>query len=377
MTLTDQLDRLATFEPAPYPVVSLYLSTTPGQTGKDEFHRFVKKEFAARSRTWPAGSPERESLDADFARINSYLEAELKPSANGVAIFACSAGDLFEAVQMDAPIAQHWLSIGDRPHLYPLARVASQHPRYAAVVADTNSARILLVALGAVVDSQEITGVKTRRTSQGGWSQARYQRHVENFHQQHAREVVERLERILQHEQIEHVLLAGDEVILPLLREQMPKHLQERIVDHLRLDTKAPITAVLGAAVESLKRVNERGDREKVEAAVDAYRANGLATVGPDGTLAALENGQVDELLLTATLGGLQKIRSRRAEGADDTGIETEASGEAAGADPEQVKLADDLVTKARQTGARVTFIEDPSLLDAHGGVAALLRYRI
>jgi peptide subunit release factor 1 (eRF1) len=34
------------------------------------------------------------------------------------------------------------------------------------------------------------------------------------------------------------------------------------------------------------------------------------------------------------------------------------------------------LVTRARQTGARVTFIEDPALLSGVGGVGALLRYR-
>jgi len=37
MAVKDQLDRLAAFEPAPYPVVSLYLNTQPGQTGRDQF----------------------------------------------------------------------------------------------------------------------------------------------------------------------------------------------------------------------------------------------------------------------------------------------------------------------------------------------------
>jgi predicted RNase H-like nuclease (RuvC/YqgF family) len=84
------------------------------------------------------------------------------------------------------------------------------------VLADTNFARILVIATGAVVDAREVTGVKTRRTDQGGWSQARFQRHIENFHLHHAKEVVEALARIVQQEGIEHVLLAGDEVILPL-----------------------------------------------------------------------------------------------------------------------------------------------------------------
>jgi peptide subunit release factor 1 (eRF1) len=41
------------------------------------------------------------------------------------------------------------------------------------------------------------------------------------------------------------------------------------------------------------------------------------------------------------------------------------------------VRLADELVTRAKNTGATVTFIEDAALLQPYGGVAALLRFRI
>jgi peptide subunit release factor 1 (eRF1) len=39
--------------------------------------------------------------------------------------------------------------------------------------------------------------------------------------------------------------------------------------------------------------------------------------------------------------------------------------------------VADELVAAARQTDARVTFIEDPTLLAEAGGVGAILRYRL
>ena len=78
-------------------------------------------------------------LERDLERIARYLENDVQPSANGVAIFACDAGELFEAVQLDAPIDEHWLYVGDQPHLYPLARLVSQYPRYAVVLADTNA----------------------------------------------------------------------------------------------------------------------------------------------------------------------------------------------------------------------------------------------
>lgn len=385
MPVTDQLDKLAAFEPAPYPVVSLYLNTQPGPTGRDQFQTFVRKEFAARSRTYPPKSPERESLDKDLEHITQYLDSALQPSANGVAIFACSAGELFEAVQLAAPIEQHWLSIGDQPHLYPLARIEWLYPRYAAVLADTNSARILVVATGEVIDDQEIKGVKTRRTAQGGWSQPRYQRHIENFHRHHAKEVVDALEDIVQRENIQDILIAGDEVITGLLREQMPKHLAERIANQFRLDKDASLDEVLKTSLDAMKRVREQTEREKVEAAIGGYRSGGLGVVGPEDTLDALVKGQVEELLMTANLRELQGLSGGTTSGpamANDASlaepiVEPVMAGEAAQAPAETVRLADELVTKATQTSARITFIQNAELLAGCGGVAALLRFRI
>jgi peptide chain release factor subunit 1 len=385
MALKEQLDRLAAYEQSPYPVVSLYLNTQPNERGRDEYRTFVRKEFKTRSESYPAGSPERESLDHDLERITRFLDSEVDPSSNGVAVFACSGSDLFETLQLEAPIDQHWLSIGDRPNLYPLARLDSQYPRYAALLADTNSARILVFAGGALEDAQTIENVKTKRTSQGGWSQARYQRHIENFHLQHAKEAVDALDRIVQRDGIEHIILAGDEVVMPLLREQLPKPLAAKIADELKLPTHSPDHDVLDASLAAMQKLNERTDRERVDAVVGAYRAGGLGVVGPDATLLALTNGQVDELLLSSSLRDLRRLGKGRAgkmavaadASVSKPAVASVAAGEPAEADPDVVRLADTFVQKAQQTGARIVFIEDTSLLEPYGGVAATLRYRI
>jgi peptide chain release factor subunit 1 len=383
MSLTEQLDRLAGFEPAPYPVVSLYLDTRPNQHGRDQHKAFTRKELKARSRTYPANSPERESLDRDIERITRFLDNELDPSADSVAIFACSAGELFETIQSGGAIPQHALHISDRPHLYPLARLESQWPRYAAVVTDTNAAHILVFSAGELVTDREVKNVKTRWTSQGGWSQARYQRHIENFHLQHIKEVVEALDRLVQAEGIAHILISCDEVTLPLLREQLPKQLAEKVVDHIRLETHAGAAEVLTASMDAMNKMNAKTDREKVDAAIGAYRAGGLGVVSPEDTLAALIKGQVEELLIASDMQSMWPVPVGTAIGtAKDATVpepvlEAVSAGEPAGAPPETVRLADELVSKARQTGARITFIEDPELLSEYGGVAALLRFRI
>jgi len=127
MPLTEQLDRLAGFEPAPYPVVSLYLDTRPNQHGRDQHQAFTRKELKARSRTYPANSPERESLDRDIEQIVRFLDNDLNPSANSVAIFACSAGELFETVQSSGVVPQHGLYIGDYFEVFARRGVAYVH----------------------------------------------------------------------------------------------------------------------------------------------------------------------------------------------------------------------------------------------------------
>jgi len=344
--LATQLDRLAYFEACPFPVISLYLNLQADEHGKDRFEPFLRKELADRIRTYGISSPERHSLEQDAEKIQKYVE-NVDSSLNGLALFACSGAELFEAIPLAAPIDQHRLYVSNIPHLYPLAKILDEYPRYVALLADSHSARIFVFALNTVEKTDRIENPKTKHHKQGGWSQARYQRHVENYHLQHAKEVVDAVARIVRDEKIDKIVLSGDEVILPLLREQLPKDVTERIVDMVKMDVKAPEHDVLASTIAALRQKDAESDRERVDELIGAYRANGLACVGVEATIKALERGQVDELVITAKPDNLT----------EDT--------------------ADELVVKARQTSATIRFIEDASLLAPIGGVGAFLRYKL
>jgi peptide subunit release factor 1 (eRF1) len=346
--LNAQLDRLAAFDAGPFPVVSLYLDLRPNERGRDNFAPFLRKELAERIQTYGASGPERDSLERDADQIAART-AEIDGSLNGLALFSCSGAGLFEAVPLAAPIVGHALYLSDQPHLYPLAKLLDQYPRYLALLADTNSARIFVFALNAAERAERIEGTKTRRHKMGGWSQARYQRHVENYHVHHAKEVVDAVARIVRDEGIERIIIAGDEVIVPLLRDQMPKDVAERIVDVVKLDIRTAEREVLDATMTVLTAKDAETDRERVDALMTAYRGGGLACGGLQAVRRAFELGQVDELLVPAT-------------------AEAMAGGERSG---------EELVTLARQTSARVRFIEDQSLLAPVGGVGAFLRFKV
>jgi len=344
--LQAQLDKLAAFDCGPYPVLSLYLDLRSNYRGRDNFEPFLRNELAERVATFAESGPERESLNRDVEKVRNHV-VELDSALNGMAVFSCSGADFFEAIPLlVAPLDGHHVHIGDQAHLYPLARLIDQYPRYLAVLADTHSARIFVFAANALEKLDHVEGVKTKRHKVGGWSQARYQRHVENFRAQHAKEVADVVSRIAREESIEQIVIAGDEVIVPLLRAELPKDIAERVIDVVKLGIRAPQREVLETTIAALRHKDAETDRERVDELIGAYRGNGLGVAGLAKTRKAFELGQVDELLLPGN--------------ADQIGREA----------------ADELIARASQTSATVRIIEDASLLAPLGGVGAFLRFR-
>lgn len=375
MPLEHFIERVAAFEPQDLPVVSLYLNAQADDHGQHNYDVFVRKELSERAKTFEPDTPQRESIGEDLVRISRYLEKEIDPPTQGIIIFACSGtNDFFEALQLEAPIESNRLFVYDRPHLYPLARLVDQYPRYAVVLADTNAAKIFVIALGQAIKRKELQNVKTKRTQVGGWSQMRYQRHTENYHLHHAKEVIDNLERLVRNERIEQVMLAGDEeTIIPLLREQMPKELAEKVVDVLSLGIDTPDHELIEETLNAYRRHNSLSDLEKVEHLIGEYQRDGLAVAGVPQTLAALSNGQVEELLIASTADALQFDKEEV-----EKVLSLYSSPGEASATLDQRTVADELVTRATQlSSARITFIEDASTLKHVGGVGALLRYRI
>src|SRR5947209_20148647 len=90
--------------------------------------------------------------------------------------------------------------------------------------------------------------------------------------------------------------------------------------------------------------------------------------------------GQVEETIIAAsqqTVEGDREDVAILSDGEVTEPVIAGHDGAVANIEPDSVIVADDLVTRARQTGARITFIEDAALLEDMGGVGALLRYRI
>jgi peptide chain release factor subunit 1 len=370
------MEILAALEPSPYPFISLYLDLRANEVGREDHQVFVRKVFKDRAARFTEESPERQSFDRDAERIQQYLSSNSDKALQGVAIFASAGSEFFDAIPLEAPFESNQLFIGSVPHLYPLARLIDTYPRYAAVMLDTNKARILVFGLAATERDEKIQNEKTRRSKKGGWSQARYQRHVENFHLQHVKEVVDALDKIVREEDIKHIVVAGEEKAMPIFKEQLPKHLEDKLVDVIALQRNAGGSNILETTLAALREKDAETDADTVETLFDEWQSGGLGVAGPEATLSAFQLGQVDELIITASPELLKPVQTLPDDAAPGE-VQVDTSAPQGAADEKVLKLADELVTRAHQTGARIRFIEDPNLLAGIGGVGALLRFRI
>ena len=350
------LDRLADYESDSVSVVSVYLDLKPEQPAQPSM-TFLENAMK-----------EHEGAAQDLERIRAFIEAE-KPSSQGLAIFA-SAGErgLFETVPLEASLGGHRLYIDREPHVFPLERLADQYQSYAALLVNTNAARLYVFSAGAAERQITVKNKKGKRVSAGGWSQARYQRRVENLHTKHMKEVAEAVDRLVREENIARILVAGDDVALPLLREQIAPATLALLTEVGGVDIKTPESEVFRVTLEAFREADQQSDQERVEALLNAYRSGGLATVGLAGVRTALERGQVDRLLVPA-------IPSKST--ADQTSADAEMTGPKEQRSELDEAAIEELVTLARRTDAEITFIEDARLLAPARQVGAMLRYRV
>ena len=173
------------------------------------------------------------------------------------------------------------------PHLYPLAKLVDNYPRYAAVMLDTNKARIFVFGLAAT--EREETGRRATRPAAPQRAAGR-RRAISaaptTSTRNHMKEVVDTLDKIVREENIDHIVVAGDDVAVPMLREQLPKQLADKIVDVIELPAQRRRgDSFLETTIDALREKDAETDVEKVQELMDAWQSGGLGVAGPEATL--------------------------------------------------------------------------------------------
>ena len=182
--LRTELDRLAGFGPTTWPVLSLYLDMRPDQSGRRNRH-LSSQGVPGASRTLHGDA--RKSFERDVQRIHAYVGSRWRLRSEA---WQCLPAPAQMASSSRFNLPPRSTTIRCLPGLFPISirwHVQLTSARVPALLVDTNSARLFVFRLGRRDAQEQVTNVKTRRGAFGGASQARYQRHCDNFYLLHRR----------------------------------------------------------------------------------------------------------------------------------------------------------------------------------------------
>jgi peptide chain release factor subunit 1 len=351
VALRDLMRRLAEATSTEAPIVTAYLDVRPQAHGERPAER--REQIVVRDRLrqladgFDAHAPARDSLDRDRERVDRLLDEEDLSGIEGLAVFACDAIGLWEVVRAQAPFDTEVAS-GPTAELFQLARLLDDQVSAVIAVVDSNTCRLFVTRRGGLRERPGLDEPpdEHRRHEQGGWSQARYQRHIDTQDKRFAKEAAQAIDRLVRRERPAHVLLAGDERSISVLDDEITSPVRPLVEHVARIEMRSTTDEVREEIVPILTALEEADGQEAADRAIAGWRASALGTVGIDGVMAALEAGQVDELVIDETFE-----------------IDEDLRGE--------------LIRQASLTDAHVEVVRDHPELARHDGVAATLRFRI
>lgn len=353
-------------------IVSVYLKLDP----KLRFRRRQaapkfqgeSARFARNASPWQLDVLEREKPKIlEFLKSRDFLGRTL-------AIFSSQPAGIWRVLRLDV-IVPTAITVDKRAEVQPLIRLLDENPRVVVCVVERDRAALYIVEGGAIRGESDIESVVPGWHDEGGWSQARFQRHIEFHAGLHLDKVVAALQEIAAGLGEASILIGGVEDTTAELMRRLPDSLRSRVPGTFPVDFKHETAEEI---MERARRVwaeaERRSEVEMIRALAEAAGAGGRAVLGVHETAAALSEGRVHELVV--------------ADGVEASGQECASCGYLVAEEIPRCPncrrpmepvddIIDRLVGRAYIEGIRTetVFGEARHELLALGGIAARLRY--
>ena len=316
----------------------------------------------------------REDVERAREALQRVVDGDYAGGARALALFSCAAASMLHVVRLEHPVSNAF-RIAGRPWIEPL----TQAPRadWCILLIDRRVARVFvggrggLRALGAVED--DVHG----QHDQGGWSQARYQRSVDQEAHEHFEHAGEVLQRELADRPVGRLLIAGPEESRGEVEASLSRELRERLVGHFHVDVESSnADAVLAAAAPLM----EEAERRSVDERLDRLRqgaAHGTGALGLQDVLTALNERAVEALMVQQGYGA-------RGYECPSCGwlVSEEEAPQSCPADGSALERRDDILESAvrlavEQAAEVMHLSDDRPELRPLGEIAAVLRFAV
>ena len=338
-TLQNHIRELATINENKDPVITCYLNLENGLKDARKTYNMA----LTRMRKALDGASHKPFEEA-AGRIKRFLSDGNLRGPRGMAVFARGGKDAFFLPLEFGVAVPNWVTVDTLPNIYHLVELKDTYHRYVILLANEQSARVMEVHLGGITASLWQERPELQKRVGREWTKHHYQDHRRARTDQFFKDVGRTLEQSMAAGGYKHLILAGTPEVTNKIQSMLPKHLDELVLDSIVATKKDEPANVVRATLATFIEEEQRESLSRVQELRRELRSRGLAAIGREETIRALEFGQVDVLVLAREL------------------------------EPE---IRESLVRLAERTGAEIETVESSEWLIENEGVGALLRYWI
>ena len=359
-------------------VVSLYLdldptrfATPPARASEirsllDDADRRVKEADDGLSHD------ERVTLRSDLDRVDEFLHREFSADgAHGLAVFCSSPAGLFEAIKLPRRVDSA-VVLADTPFIEPLARLLGAE-RWCVALVNRRAARVLAGSPDVLEEQTQLWDDVPGQHDQGGWSQARYERSIEEDVASHLKRAADALFEYHRDNGFDHLLVGAPVELRHDFEEKLHASLKEKLVGFVEVDVEhASPEDVREAAAIPMQQHRRAREREALDRLTQGVRAGGRGASGLDDVLGALNERRVEILLIEPGFRAAGSVcRTCGWVGSIDGGV--------CPVDGAELEPRDDVVESAielalRQS-AQVMIPSETEDLGSMGSIGAVLRF--
>ena len=376
-TTSDVLRDLAGFRAAKGCAISLFLDLDPQRTinpGDVQTRVHSLLDVGGRNAGFESDRLTRDQKNAlreDVERIKQFFVDDFDRSGmRAFALFAAGLDNLWRPLPLACPVTDD-VRLGRELYLTPLLTTIGRGEGALVAVVSRERGEVYRLRGGRLREIANETETVPNQHDQGGWSQARYQRHVDEAVARHMRHVAEAIDKRVRRDSSTQLVILANEEIRSEVASVLSAESQSAICGWATVEAHAQGQELLDAVLPIL----EQKQAEHEQAALERWREEigraGRAASGWEATLEAASDGRVELLLV-------QERANREAYACPDCGRGSAADGSCPLDGTKLERRPDGLdlaIHRTLEHGGSVRLTHTSDGLAPDGGIGALLRY--
>jgi len=243
------------------------------------------------------GHEEKEALRKDFARIERYFAQDFaRDGAHGLAIFCAGLDDMWVLLQLPDPVPDE-IKVERDFYVTPLAPLVGRGGGTFVAVVNRERGSLYRLRGGRLEEAADLSEEQPRRHDQGGWSQSRFQRHVDELAAEHMRDVADEINRRIRSLRGARLVVVCPEEQRQEFEEMLSQEARQALAGWASAEAHAGPAELLEAAGPVLERARAEEETAQLDRWREELGRNGRAVGGWSGTLEASSDARVEILL--------------------------------------------------------------------------------